>query len=382
MLAAFALLLVPAGPVTIETKPFGTTADGQEVTQYVLANDHGMTLSLIDYGATIQALTVPDRDGNGADVVLGFDEVAGYESGQNPYFGCTVGRYANRIAGGKFSLNGTDYALVTNGGKNHLHGGGDDALSKKVWTGKIGQAKATKTNAKNADNGVVIFRTVSPDGEEGYPGKLVVTVRYVLSADQNTVTIQYEAKTDAPTPVNLTNHSYFNLHGQDGEDIRDHELKVFAAKYTPVDENLIPTGELASVQGTPFDFRKATPIGERLLDAGNDPPGYDLNYVIRRTDERPIGQMTTAAFVFDPDTGRKLTCQTTEPGVQLYTSNGMAGISGKGGATYGRYQGVCLETQHYPDSPNQSAFPSTIVTPDKPYRSRTRYLFRTDADDQ
>ena len=359
-------------PVTIEEGVFGKTADGQVVKSWTLSNAKGMRVTLISLGATIQSLHVPDAEGNTADVVLGFDDVAGYQSDANPYFGCTVGRYANRIAGASFDLDGQTYDLLANNGEHHLHGGGENALARKVWKGR---ASSQKSGA-----GTVTFRATSPDGEEGYPGQLEVTVRFTLEARSNALVIQYTAESDAPTPVNLTNHSYFNLHGHDGESIRDHVLKLNAARYTVADDSLIPTGQFASVQDTPYDFQRATAIGKRLDDADGGPKaGYDLNYVInpRVDDSDNPRKLNLVAIVRDRDTGRMLTCQSDQPGVQLYTGNFMGGIAGKNGATYEQYGAFCLETQHFPDSVHHDNFPSVIVKPGEPLKTRTRYVFST-----
>ena len=373
MFTAVCLAVLAADPVRVETGVFGQTAAGEDVASYTLTNDAGFSATLITLGATIQALHVPDANGETADVVLGFDDVAGYESGRNPYFGCTVGRFANRIRNATFQLDGQTHRVTANAGPHHIHGGGAGALSKKNWTGRVGKGRN--------GNGVVVFTCTSPDGEEGFPGNLKTTVRYSLEADANALSISYTATTDAPTPVNLTNHSYFNLAGHDAGAIVDHRLKVNADSYTVWDDARIPTGEIASVDGTPYDFRKPRPLGKRF--AQTDADGYDINYILDEnasgdppTDDAGRAKLVVAAVAVDSDSGRVMICSTTEPGVQLYTGNGLRDIPGKDGATYQPYAGFCLETQHYPDAINQPDFPSPVITPEKPFESRTRYAFR------
>jgi aldose 1-epimerase len=345
----------------VERRPFGRTEAGTPVELFVLTNAGGMQVEVIGFGATITALRVPDRDGRMADVVLGYDRLEGYDR-RHPYFGSLVGRYANRIAGGTFTLDGRAYTLAKNNGPNHLHGGlvGFDQI---VWdaeplAGAVG----------------VRFTRTSPDGEEGYPGNLAVRVTYTLS-DASELSVDYEATTDKPTPVNLTQHSYFNLAGHDSGPILDHELVIHADRYTPVDEGLIPTGELAPVEGTPFDFRTATAVGARIdqpheqLQRG---AGYDHNFVLRRTGDG----LQPAARLVERRSGRVLDVATTEPGLQFYAGNFLDGSDrGKGGVAYARRSGLCLETQHFPDSPNQPSFPSTILRPGETYRSRTVFRF-------
>jgi aldose 1-epimerase len=341
--------------------PFGTTRNGQSVEIYTLTNAHGVAMRVITYGGIITSLKVPDRNGHLGDVVLGFDTLDGYVK-DSPYFGAIIGRYGNRIAKGRFTLGGKTFTLATNNGPNHLHGG-VKGFDKVVWTAVPG------TDAKGVS--VTLSRT-SPDGEEGYPGNLHTTVRYTLT-DENAVSIEYRATTDQPTPVNLTQHSYFNL-ADDAGGILAHELTIHAARYTPVDETLIPTGELASVQGTPFDFRQPTPIGARI-DEDNvqlkNGGGYDHNWVI----DRGGPGLEPAARLVDPKSGRTLEVSTTEPGIQFYTGNFLGGITGKSGRSYGRRAGLCLETQHFPDSPNRSSFPSTILRPGETYSSQTVLTF-------
>jgi aldose 1-epimerase len=350
---------------TVRREPFGTTPDGQSVELITLTNAHGMELRVMTRGATITHLRVPDRSGALGDVVLGYDSLAGYLA-SSPYFGAVVGRYGNRIARGRFSLGGQTYALATNNGPNHLHGG-VQGFDKVIWS--------AETFERDSARGVT-FRYVSRDGEEGYPGTLTAALTYTLT-DANEVDIAYEAATDKATPVNLTQHSYFNLAGSG--DILGHELMLAADRFTPVDSTLIPTGELAPVAGTPFDFTSPHVIGERI-GADNDQlrfgGGYDHNFVLNRADTG----LVLAARLRDAGSGRTLEIRTTEPGIQFYSGNFLDGsITGKGGMVYRHRSGLCLETQHFPDSPNQAAFPSTILEPGQAYRSRTRWTFTVDA---
>jgi aldose 1-epimerase len=320
-----------------------------------------MELRAISYGGIITSLKVPDGTGAFADVVHGFDTLEGYLK-EHPYFGAIVGRYGNRIARGQFTLNGQMYKLATNNGPNHLHGG-VKGFDKMVW------------KAEPLSNGRgVAFARRSPDGEEGYPGNLDVRVSYTLT-DANELDIRYEATTDRATPLNLTQHTYFNLAGHDSGDILGHELTLNADRYTPVDSNLIPTGELTPVAGTPFDFRKATPVGARIdeqhpqLEYGR---GYDHNWVLNRKGEG----LQMAARLSDPKSGRMMEITTTQPGIQFYTGNFLDGTTiGKGGTAYEHRSGLCLETQHFPDSPNKPNFPSTILRPGETYRTRTVFRF-------
>ena len=338
--------------------PFGKTGDGRAVEIYTLTNAHGVEMRVITYGGIISSLKVPDRHGQFGDVVLGFDTLDGYLK-DPPYFGALIGRYGNRIAKGQFVLDGKTYKLATNNGPNHLHGG-VKGFDKVVWNAVPGE---------NGDGVSVTLTRTSPDGEEGYPGQLHVTVRYTLT-DKNELAIEYRATTDKPTPVNLTQHSYFNL-AADGTDILGHELTIHASRYTPVDDTLIPTGELAPVQGTSFDFQESTAIGARI-DADSQQlkngHGYDHNWVLDRNGPG----LRAAARLVDPKSGRTLDVATTEPGLQFYSGNFIDGTNtGKGGRVYGRRTGLCLETQHYPDSPNHPNFPSTILQPGQTYSSRT-----------
>jgi aldose 1-epimerase len=346
----------------VNREPFGKTRDGRPVDEYILRNAHGLEMRVITYGGIITSLKVPDRAGHLDDIVLGFDTIDGYLN-EPPYFGAIVGRYGNRIANAQFVLNGTTYKLAANNGPNHLHGG-VNGFDKKVWDAVPGDT---------AEGLSVTLTRTSPDGEEGYPGTLQASVRYTLT-DKDELVIDYRATTDKATPVNLTQHSYFNL-AADGGDILDHELTIHASRYTPVDSTLIPTGELAPVQATPFDFQKAAPIGARV-DADNvqlkNGGGYDHNWVL----DRSAGGLQPAARLVDPKSGRTLDVATTEPGLQFYSGNFLDGtITGKGGRVYKHRSGLCLETQHYPDSPNHPTFPSTILQPGQTYSSKTVFTF-------
>ncbi|HQE92616.1 MAG TPA: aldose epimerase family protein [Anaerolineae bacterium] len=347
----------------IKKQSFGTLAAGTEVALYTLVNAHGMTATITPYGGIIVALTAPDREGNFADVVLGFDTLQEYVE-HSPFFGCLIGRFGNRIANGKFTLKGVEYRLAQNDGRNHLHGG-RQGFDKKVWTSQALEMPA----------GPALKLTyISPDGEEGYPGTLSVTVVYTLS-DENALAIDYTATTDKATVVNLTNHSYFNLSAGAAKTILDHEMMINAETFTPVDGTLIPTGEIRPVAGTPLDFRTAMPIGARInaddaqIKFGG---GYDHNWII---DGEP-GTLRLAARVYEPTSGRVMEVHTTEPALQLYTGNSMPpSLKGKGGRTYVRRGGLCLETQHYPDSPNKPEFPSTVLEPGQVYQTTTIYKF-------
>lgn len=349
-------IAAPESVVGISSAEFGKTTDGVPVTIYTLTNKKGVTARITTYGATLVSLNVPDKKGVFADVVLGFDKLEDYFD-KSPYFGTIAGRYANRIAKGKFTLDGKTYTLATNNGPNHLHGG-LKGFDKKVW-------KAAPV--ANEAGPSVAFSCISADMEEGYPGTLMATVTYTLT-DDNTLRIDYAALADQATPVNLTNHSYFNLAGKG--DVRGHIVQMDVDKYTPVDATLIPTGEVASVEGTLFDFRKPHTIGERLLQVGDEPKGYDHNYVRGKED---FGR---AIRVTEPVSGRVLTMSTDEPAFQFYTGNFLDGkLVGKQGLIYPQYGGFCLEAQHYPDSPNQPKFPSTTLRPGEVYRQRTEYKF-------
>lgn len=339
---------------------FGKLPSGEEVRIYTLKNANGMEARIMTYGGAVVSLKTPDRDGNMADVVLGFDDLAGY-LGDEPYFGALIGRYGNRIGGAKFELDGKLYTLVANDGPNSLHGG-KKGFDKVNW--KVESAGAQSLG----------LSYVSADGEEGYPGQLKVKVTYTLT-DHNELRLDYEAVTDKPTVLNLTNHSYFNLKDGGASLILDHVLTLNADRFTPVDKTLIPTGELRPVEGTPFDFRQPTRIGARI-DADNEQiryaGGYDDNWVINRTGDGLI----PAATVYEPTTGRVMEVLTTQPGVQFYTGNFLDGtLIGKGGTAYARRSALCLETQHFPDSPNHPKFPSTVLRPGETYSSTTIYRF-------
>ncbi len=354
---------MPADDVRLTSVPFGATADGTPVDLLTLRNGKGIEMTVLTYGGIIKSLKTPDRNGAADDIVMGHDTVAGYEA-NSPYFGSLIGRVGNRIANGAFTLDGTVYTLAKNNGPNHLHGG-LKGWDKVVW----------KADPFQDRTGVgVRLEYTSADGEEGYPGKVTAHVVYTLTPE-NTLVVDYHATSDKPTVINLTQHSYFNLGGSKTTDILGHELMVNADRYTPVNATLIPTGELAPVAGTPFDFRTATAIGARIsdknlqLDYGK---GYDHNYVLTRTGDG----LQLAARVYEPTTGRTLEITTTEPGVQLYTGNFLDGtITGKGGRVYPHRSGFCLETQHYPDSPNQSSFPSIELRPGGEYTSKTIFAF-------
>lgn len=338
-------------------------SDGREVRIFELTSPSGVSVDLVELGASIRRVRVPDRDGTAADVVLGFDEVERYRA--NPAFlGCAVGRVANRIAGARFELEGRTYALAANNGPNHLHGG-PHGLWSRIW-----QGAAVATNGSPA----VRFAYTSPDGEEGYPGTLETAVTYTLDGDGG-LRIDYEATTDAPTPVNLTNHSYFNLGGAGSGTVLDHVLELRAARYTPVDETQIPTGELAPVEGTPFDFRTPTPIGARIGEVRGsgpgDPGGYDHNFVLDTGGDTPA----LAARVLHPSSGRSLEVLTTEPGVQLYTSNFMDGSVSERHGPIVKHGALCLETQHFPDAINQPDFPPVVLRPGETFRSTTVFRF-------
>jgi aldose 1-epimerase len=351
-----------AGGGTIMKEPYGKLADGTAVDIYTLRNKAGMEARITNYGGIVQSLKVPDRAGKPGDVVLGYDTLAEYVK-SNPYFGALVGRYGNRIAKGKFTLEGKEYTLATNNGPNALHGG-LKGFDKQVW----------KAREIPGGDPALELTYVSKDGEEGYPGTLTVKVVYTLTAD-NGLKIDYAASTDKPTVQNITNHSYFNLAGQGNGDINGHVLMLKCDKFTPVDSTLIPTGELKPVKGTPFDFTTPTAIGARVaaedeqIKFGN---GYDHNFVI----DGGGGALALAARVTEPASGRILEVYTTEPGIQFYGGNFLDGSNvGKGGKKYEFRNGFCLETQHFPDSPNQPKFPSTVLKPGTEYRTTTVYKF-------
>lgn len=350
----------------VESRIYGTLPDGRVATLYTLRNAAGMEVDITNYGGIITRWTAPDRNGEYADIALGFDSLQPYVEG-NPFFGALVGRYGNRIAKGRFSLDGQTYQLATNNGENHLHGG-NKGFDKVLWE--------ARDKAGN-DRAAVILVYRSPDGEEGYPGMLITSVSYTLY-DDNSLEVNYQAGTDKPTVVNLTQHSYFNLSGDFATPITDHVMYLNADAYLPVDQGLIPLGELRPVEGSAFDFREPKPIG-RDIDAA-DPQlaiggGYDHCWVLNEGDS----ELVLAATVLHPGSGRKLEVMTTEPGVQVYTSNFLNGsVIGKGGVPAGHRTGFCLETQHFPDSPNREEFPSTRLDPGQRYQSRTVFKFTTD----
>jgi aldose 1-epimerase len=352
----------PTARSSITRAPFGTTRDGQSVEVFTLRNAHGVEARIINYGGIVLSLKVPDRDGRFGDVVLGYDTLAEYEK-ESPYFGCLIGRYGNRIAGGRFTLNGVTYQLATNDGPNHLHGG-IKGFDKVVW--KVERAEVTPQGPQ------LVLSYLSPDGEEGYPGNLHVTAIYTLTRD-NALRLDYRATTDKDTIVNLTQHSYFNLAGHG--DILGHIVYINADRFTPVDATLIPTGELRPVQGTPFDFRKPIAIGARIQQ--NDEQlrfggGYDHNWVINK---KP-GQLSLHARVYEPTTGRVLEVLSTEPGLQFYSGNFLDGtLRGKYGWVYHHRNGFCMEPQHFPDSPNKPHFPSVVLKPGQEYKNTIIYRF-------
>jgi len=359
--------LYAAGPQSTERQmtrdKFGSPINGKQVEKFTLTNTKGMQVVLTNYGATLVSLRAPDRKGKFADVVLGYDNVEGYANG-TAFLGAIVGRYGNRIAKGKFSLEGKQYTLAINNPPNHLHGG-PHGFSTVVWTPQV-----------LPGNTGVIFTYLSKDGEEDYPGNLSVEVTYTLT-DQNELRIDYSATTDKETVINLTNHAYFNLAGEGSGNILKHELKLNASRFTPIDPTSIPLGELRAVAGTPFDFTRSTAIGARI-DAKDEQLkngiGYDHNFVL----DRKGPGMIEAAEVYEATSGRVLTVLTKEPGVQFYSGNFLNDkTKGKGGKTYGYRSGFCLETQHFPDSPNQPKFPSTVLKPGQKYQTTTIYKFTT-----
>jgi aldose 1-epimerase len=347
----------------MQKQSFGKTEDGQPVDLYILTNKNGVEAGITNYGGTVVWLKAPDRDGKRDNVVLGYDTVDGYATGK-AYIGATVGRYANRIAHATFTLNGTTYALAKNDGDNHLHGG----FSKRVWT-----AKDVSSTAGQA----LELTYLSKDGEEGFPGNLQVRVVYTLT-DANELKIDYSATTDKDTVLNLTNHAYFNLSGQGNGNILQQQIMIKADRFTPIDATSIPTGELRAVKGTPFDFATLTAIGARIdqddqqLKFGK---GYDHNWVLNND---KAGSLFLAAEAYDPHSGRSLEVWTTEPGIQLYTGNFLDGIHGRDGKVYNRRDAFCLETQHFPDSPNRPNFPSTELKSGEHFQSTTIYKFSTE----
>jgi aldose 1-epimerase len=355
----------PEESIRVQKVAFGQTADGKPVDLITLRNGKGIEMKVITYGGIITSLKTPDRTGAIDDIVMGHDSVAAYEA-NSPYFGSLIGRVGNRIGKGTFTLDGKTYTLAKNNGPNHLHGG-NKGWDKVVW-------KLNGDPFQDRTGVGVRLEYTSPDGEEGYPGTVTAHVVYTLTPD-NKLIVDYHATTDKPTIINLTQHSYFNLGGAKTPDILGHEVMLNADKYTPVDSTLIPTGELAPVEGTPFDFRKATAIGARINDKNTQleyGKGYDHNWVLTRSG----GGLQPAASVYEPVTGRTLDISTTEPGIQFYTGNFLDGtIKGKGGRVYPLRSGFCLETQHFPDSPNKKNFPSIELRPGGEYKSQTVFTF-------
>jgi aldose 1-epimerase len=350
---------VPAGPAASTKISWGNTPEGQPVELYTLTNAKGSEARIMTYGGVVVSLKIPDRSGGFGDVVAGFDNLEGYLT-PPPYFGAIIGRYGNRIGGGRFSLGGMEYQLAKNDGANHLHGG-VRGFDKRVWSAKPLSPQSLELSY------------LSKDGEEGYPGNLSATVTYTLT-DAHELRIEYSATTDKETVVNLTNHSYFNLAGEG--DILGHQVLIHADRFTPVDKGLIPTGELKSVAGTPFDFQMAKTIGERIEQKDEQlilGRGYDHNWVLNRAGSG----LETAAKVTDPKSGRVMEVLTTEPGLQFYTGNFLDGTLKGKGRVYTRRSAFCMETQHFPDSPNKPAFPSTVLKPGDTYRTTTVYRFST-----
>jgi aldose 1-epimerase len=341
--------------MTIEKQIFGSLPGGKDVFRYTLKNNAGMEVDILNYGAIVTAIRVPDKQGNPGDVVLGFDSLEEY-LGDHPYIGTMVGRVCNRIGNARFELEGRIHHLTANEGKNQLHGG-KKGFDKQLWT-----AYSDKT----PDQLSLKLAYESPDGEEGYPGSLLAEVEYTLN-DQNELGISCRAKCDKATHVNLTNHSYFNLNNCEGR-IYDHELFIEADRITELDAESIPTGNIIPVDASPYDFRLSRPLGERIHEVA---PGYDINYVLAME----ARELTRVAAVFDPVSGRTMEVLTTLPGIQLYTSNYVDGIKGKGGVSYEKHCALCLETQFFPDSANQPAFPSTVLLPEEEYSALTVYRF-------
>lgn len=348
----------------IKKRPFGMV-DGKPADLFVLENSNHLEMKVTNYGGIVVSLVVPDRDGNMDDIVLGYNQLEAYVK-HNPYFGAIIGRYGNRIGNAQFTLEGQKYTLAKNDGENNLHGG-IKGFDKVVWDAKP---------VMDDDYVGLILKYLSKDGEEGFPGNLDVTVKYILNND-NEFRIDYRATTDKTTIVNLTNHSYFNLAGEGSGDILGHEVVINAERFTPVDETLIPTGELAPVEGTPMDFRIPTAIGARI-DADYEQlkigKGYDHNFVLNKDQE---GAMTLAATAYEPASGRFMEVFTTEPGMQFYTGNFLNGMIGKSGKPYNFRNAFCFETQHFPDSPNKPEFPSVVLRPGEEYKTTTIYKFST-----
>jgi aldose 1-epimerase len=361
-LATFALLaFAPLAWAEVKEEAFGKMPDGKEVKAFTITNKNGMKAKVITYGAILTELHVPDKDGKLADVVLGFDNLEGYLKG-HPYFGANVGRCANRVANAEFTLDDKKYTLAKNSGKHSLHGG-KEGFDKKLWEAEIVEG----------EDPAVKFSYTSPDGEEGYPGELKVSVQYTLTAD-NELKLHFEAKTDKATLCSLAHHSYFNLAGHDAGSILKHTLKLEAAKYTPTDETLIPTGKIEPVEGTPFDFTTATEIGSRIKDLKGDAKGYDVNYAVGEHDGPAL-----VATVVEPASGRKLEVYTSEPGLQFYTGNHLDGkLVGKGKAKYDKHGAFCLEAQYFPDAIHhvgEEGWYNPVITPEQFYFQDTIYKF-------
>jgi aldose 1-epimerase len=368
--AFFALFLglfvaLPAFGVPVEKTPFGTTPDGKAVDKYTLTNTTGASVSIVTYGATLTNVMVPDKDGKLGDVALGFDDLAGYESSDNPYFGATVGRVCNRIAKGTYTVDGTVYHCALNNNGNTLHGGlvGWD---KRVWDAK---------EVPSADGPSVQFSLTDPDGTEGFPGTVKATVTFTFT-NKNVLQIKYSATTNKATPINLTNHTYWNLKDGGKSLIDGHILKAFADKYLPVDDTQIPTGELAPVKGTPIDFTTAKPMGKDIEAMPGDPAGYDHNLVLNNQS----GSLAKAVEVYEPTTGRVMEVWTTEPGLQFYSSNFLAGkFKGKDGTAYAKHSAFAFEAQDFPDAINHPKFPNSVLRPGETYTQTTEYHFGTAA---
>lgn len=354
----------PAAPAKVTAESFGTMPDGHAVTLYTVRNKQGMTMGVINYGGIIVSLTAPDKNGTYNDVVLGFDSLSQYLKGNPAYFGALIGRYGNRIAKGKFKIDKVEYSLPVNNGVNSLHGG-TKGFDKVYWD-----------IAVQPDSSSLKLTYKSADGEQGYPGNLQAEVIYTLT-EQNEVRVDYSATTDKKTVVNMTQHTYFNLTGDPNKDILAHQLMLQADQYLPVDKGLIPTGELRNVAGTPFDFKTLTAVGSRINDKDEQVKlggGYDHCWILTGSD----GSLRKIGELYEPTSGRLVEVSTTEPAIQFYTGNFLDGtLTGKGGIVYKHRTGLCLETQHYPDSPNQSAFPSTLLNPGDTYKTTTVYKFTT-----
>ncbi len=366
VMAAAAALCGGLFAQSVDESDFGTTKSGVEVKRITLKNKSGMKVELTNFGAAILGISVPDREGKFADVALGFDKLSDYEKPID-YIGALVGRYGNRIAGGKFFLDGQEYNLTKNDGTNCLHGG-KEGFDKRVWSVET---------SKEGDSVSATFKLTSPDGDQGFPGKLDVVVTYTLN-NENELSIDYSAKTDKTTVCNLTQHCYFNLAGAGNGNILGHELTINADKFTPVNSVLIPTGRLKDVEDTPFDFRKNIPIGARIFDRDSQLKiggGYDHNFVLNKAKGKE-SDMSFAARVYDPISGRQMEIYTTEPGIQFYSGCQLKGdMIGKGGKAYRAFYGLALETQHFPNSPNEKSFPSVVLTPDKEYKTKTVLKF-------